>query len=60
MVQIVKNLPEMQGTGVRSLGREDPQEKGVAIRSSVLAWRIPRRSLAGHSLWGGKKLDTTK
>ena len=26
---------------VRSLDREDPQEKGVAIHSSILAWRIP-------------------
>ena len=41
MIQIVKNLPAMQETQVRSLGREDPLEKGMAIHSSLLAWRIP-------------------
>ena len=41
MAQTVKNLPAMQDTQVRSLGREDPLEKGVATHSSVLAWRIP-------------------
>ena len=38
---MVKNLPAMQETRVQSLGREDPLEKGMAIHSSVLAWRIP-------------------
>ena len=41
MVQIVKNPPAMQETQVRSLGQEDPQEKGMATYSSILAWRIP-------------------
>ena len=41
MAQGVKNLPAMQETQVRSLGREDPLEKGVATHSSILAWRIP-------------------
>ena len=31
----------MRETQVRSLGREDPLEKGIATHSSVLAWRIP-------------------
>ena len=31
----------MQETVVRSLGREDPLEKEMATRSSILAWRIP-------------------
>ena len=31
----------MQGTGVRSLGWEDPLEKGMATYSSILAWKIP-------------------
>ena len=31
----------MQETQVRSLGQEDPLEKGMATHSSVLAWRIP-------------------
>ena len=41
MAQMIKNLPEMQETQVRSLGWEDPLEKGVATHSSILAWRIP-------------------
>ena len=39
--QTVKNLPAIQETWVRSLGREDPLEKGMATHSSILAWRIP-------------------
>ena len=42
VAQLVKNLPTMWETWVRSLGWEDPLEKGTAIHSSVLAWRIPR------------------
>ena len=38
---MVKNLPAMQETQVRSLGQEDPLEKGLATHSSILAWRIP-------------------
>ena len=41
MAQMVKNLPEMQETWVRSLGWEDPLEEGMATHSSILAWRIP-------------------
>ena len=41
MAQTVKNLPAMQETWVRSLGWEDPLEKGKATYSSILAWRIP-------------------
>ena len=41
MTQIVKNQPEMQDTWVRTLGWEDPLEKGMATHSSILAWRIP-------------------
>ena len=40
VAQLVKNLPAM-GTWVQSLGWEDPLEKGKAIHSSILAWRIP-------------------
>ena len=39
--QVVKNLPAMQETWVLSVGWEDPLEKGPAIHSSILAWRIP-------------------
>ena len=38
---MVKNPPAMGETGVRSLGWEDPLEKGMATHSSVPAWRIP-------------------
>ena len=38
---MVKNLPAVQETQVRSLGREDPLEKDMATNSSILAWRIP-------------------
>ena len=38
---VVKNLPTMQETLVRSLGREDPLAKRMATHSSLLAWRIP-------------------
>ena len=41
VAQLVKNLPAMQETWVRSLGWEDPMEKGKATYSSILAWRIP-------------------
>ena len=57
---MVKNLPAMQETWVQSLGWEDPLEKGMATHSSILAWRIPQRSLAGPSQWGYKELDTTE
>ena len=42
MAQTVKNLPAMQETWVRSLGWEDPLEKGMATHSSILAWKVPR------------------
>jgi len=38
---MVKNLPATWETQVRSLGREDPLEEGMATHSSILAWRIP-------------------
>ena len=40
VTQMVKNLPAMQEIWVRSLGQEDPLEKGMATHSSILAWRI--------------------
>ena len=47
MAQTVKNLPAMQETQVRSLGCEDTLEKGMAIHSNILAWRIPRTEEPG-------------
>ena len=40
MAQMVKNLPVMQETQVRSLGWEDPLEKEIATHSSIIAWKI--------------------
>ena len=53
VAQLVKNLPEMWETWVRSLGWEDPLEKGKAVHSSILASRIPgtmsmRSQRVGH------------
>ena len=50
---MVKNLPAMWETQVRSLGREDPLEKRMATHSSILAWRIPwteEPGIEAHSL----------
>ena len=41
MAPTVKNLSAMWETGVRSLVREDPLEKGMETHSSILAWRVP-------------------
>ena len=41
VAQTVKNLAAMQETWVRSVGWEDPLEKGMATHCSILAWRIP-------------------
>ena len=41
VVEMIKNLPEVQETWVQSLDWEDPLEKGMATHSSTLAWRIP-------------------
>ena len=51
VIQMVKSLPAMQETLVRSLGREDPLEKEMATHSSILAWRIP---------WTGHGVDLAK
>ena len=47
---MVKNLPAIQETQFRALGREDPLEKGMATHSSILAWRIPWTGEPG-GLW---------
>ena len=48
MAQRLKCLFAMWETQVRSLGREDPLEKEMAIHSSILAWRIPWREQPGR------------
>ena len=60
VTQMVENLPEMRETWARSLGREDPLVEGMATHSSILAWRIPQRSLVGYSPWGGKESNMTE
>ena len=43
-------MQEHQETQVQSVGREDPLEEGMAIHSSILAWRIPwTKDLVGYS-----------
>ena len=54
VAQLVKNLPAMQETWVKSLGWEDPLEEGKATHSSILVQEIHGL----HSPWGGKELDT--
>ena len=41
MAQMVKNLPVILETWVRSLGEEDTLEKAMVTHSNILAWRIP-------------------
>ena len=56
VVHMVKNLPVMQETQVRTLGWEGPLEEEMPTHSSILAWR----SLAGYGSWGRKQSDTTE
>ena len=61
VAQMVKNPPAMQEIQVRSLGWEDPLEKGMAIHSSILAWRIAWREEPGRlDSMGWQKLDRTE
>ena len=61
MAQMVKNLPAMQETEIRSLGWKDSLEKRMATRSSVLPWIILWADLVGKwDLWDRKVLDTTE
>ena len=57
--QLVKNLPAMQETWVRFLGREDPLEKEMATHSSILAWRMPWTEEPGRlQSMGSQESDT--
>ena len=48
----------MQETWIQSLNQEDPLENGMAIHSSILAWRIPwTDELGGYSPWDCEELD---
>ena len=62
---MVKNPPTCAGEAVGSLGGEDPLEEEMATQPSILAWKTMdschgQRSLAGFSLWGCKKQNTTE
>ena len=52
---MVKHLPAMQETSVRSLGQEDPLEKAMATHSSTLAWEIPRTEEPGRLQYMGSQ-----
>ena len=57
IAQMVKNLPAMKETQVRSLGQEDPLEKEMATHSSILAWRIPQmEELGGLQSMGSQRV----
>ena len=59
---MVKNLPAMWETWVRSLGGEDPLVKEMATHSCILAWRIPWIEEPGglYSLWDRQESDMTE
>ena len=58
---MLKNVPAMQETPVRSLSWEDPLEKGMATHSNILAWRILLREEPGElQSMGRKELDMTE
>ena len=61
---VVKNLPamqELQEMQVRSLGREDSLEEGMATHSSIFAWRIPwTEEPGGSQSIGSQRVDTTE
>ena len=59
VAQMVKSLPTMQQTQVRSLHQEDALEKEMATHSSILAWEIPwTKTPTRYSLWRLKESDT--
>ena len=60
VAQMVKHLPTMWETWVRSLGWEDLLEKEMTTHSSIPAWRQGQRSLVGYSPWGCKESDMTE
>ena len=61
MAQMLKKLPAIQETWVRSLGQEDPLEEGMATHSSILVWEISgERNLVGSSPWGHRESDLSE
>ena len=61
VAQMVKNLPAMQETQVRSLGQDDPREKPMATHSVLLPGESRgQRILVGYSPWGCKESNMTE
>ena len=61
MAQTVKNLPVMWEIWVQTLGWEDPQEEGMAIHSSILAWRSSWTvEPGGLQSMGSQRVGTTE
>ena len=61
VAQTIKNPPAVQETWVRSLGQEDPLEKGMATHSSIITWRIPWTEKPGRLLsMESQESDITK
>ena len=60
MAQMLKNLPVLRKTWVRSLGWEDPLEKGMATQVFLPGEFHGEKSLVGYSLRGHKDLDMTE
>ena len=56
MAQMVRSLPVMQETQVRSLGQEDPLEKEMATHFSILAWKIPWMEEPGRLQSTGQRI----
>ena len=60
VARMVKSLPAMQETWIRSLGQKDPLEKKMATHFSVLVGKSHgQRNLEGYSPWGCKEPDMT-
>ena len=61
VAQLVKHLPAVQETPVRSLGWEDPLEEGMSTTPVFLSGELHRQShLAGYSPWGRRGLERTE
>ena len=60
MAEMVKNLPAMWETLVRSLGWEDALEEGMATHFSVLAWRIIMNREAWQATVHGARMSWTR
>ena len=56
VTQMVRRLPTMRETQVRSLGQEDPLEKEMAAHSSTLAWKIPWTEERGRLQYMGSRV----